>query len=351
MNELMIYGLGALLICFSIVTFMLSRLPSDVFPEDYEFKLDPFWYIVATMFIGVSVVYFTFPHLPDMIRSYSYTALVLPFLFACLIYFAYLMDIAWLSNLLTFALALAVSFMQSDDFLLFPKQLTFWQDRLAIAVLLFIASKGLTLLNGQGAIASMQFCAVMISALFLAHFNALPLFLAAIALVYLGCVLGFAFFSWPPEKLIMNHGAFAALGFIMGCFMLNCSAEFCDAPIFIAASYLFTEFFIALYNHFICRDNTPDLYMSTSYYRVSQNGQYDLGVARSVLKIMVVDIVLSLTQIVASERLAIPVFSIALNLWFLSILSGDTNPESMLSLTKLGKMAFNGLFKKDRKHK
>ena len=43
MNEAFLYGIGALLICFTAGTFFLSRIQTDVYPEDYEFKLDPFW--------------------------------------------------------------------------------------------------------------------------------------------------------------------------------------------------------------------------------------------------------------------------------------------------------------------
>lgn len=349
MNELMIYGLSALFVCFAAVVFFLSRLPTDVFPEDYEPGLDPFWYIISVMLVGASVIYFVFPNLPDMIRAYNYATIILPFILAILMYLCYLFDIAWFTNLFTFVAALIISYMQADDFQLFPKQLTLFQDRLVTAVLLFIVSKGLGLLNGQGGIASMQFCAVMIAAVFLAHFEAIPLFLAVIALVYLGSMLGFAFFSWPPEKIVMSHGAFSCFGFLMGCFMLNAATEFADAPIFIAASYLFTEVFVAFYNHVICRDKTAELYMSTSYYKISQDGQYDLSVARGILKIIVIDIVLSIIQIAASERLALVIFSVAFNLWFLSILSGNTRPSEILSLTKFGKMAVKGLLKKKDK--
>ena len=351
MNEMLVYGISSLLICFTVLTFLLSRLPTDIFPEEYELKLDPFWYVTGVMFIGATIVYFLFPTLPDMIRSYSYFSIFIPFLFAVIIYGCYLLELGWITDVITFGAALIISFTQADDFQLFPNQLTVFQDRIVVAVLLFVISKGLNLLNGQAAIASMQFCAVMISGVVLAYFNALPQFLSVIALVYLGSMISFAFFSWPPEKIIMGQGSFGALGFIMGCFMLNASSEFADAPMFIAGSYLFTELAIALYNRFICREKTAELFMNTSYYKTSQDGQYDLGVARGVLKILVIDVVLSMIQIAASERLALPVFTVALNMWFLSILSGDSKPGDIISLSKFGKMAYNGLFKKKSKKK
>ena len=349
MNEMMIYGIGALLICFTVLTFLLSRLPTNVFPENYEFKLDPFWYVSAVMLVGATAVFFLFPDLPDTVKTYHYTGILLPFVFAGVIYLCYLLDVNWLTNLLTFGAAYIISYMQPDNFQLFPAQLVPWQDKLAVAAIIFVLSKGLGLLNGIGGVASAQFCAVMVTAIILTYFGALPQFLAVIAMTYLGTMIAFAFFSWPPEKIVMSNGAFASIGFIMGCFMLDAANEFAEAPMLIAASYLVTEVLIALYNRFICHEKTDSLYMNTSYYKTSNEGIYDAGVARGILKILAIDIVLSLMQIVAYERLAIPVFAVALNLWFLSILSGDTNPEELVSLTKWGKKVVKGVFSKKKK--
>lgn len=349
MNEVMIYGIGALLVCFTVLTFLLSRLPTNIFPEDYEFKLDPFWYVTAVMLVGVTVIFFLFPDMHDTVKDYHYTGILLPFVFAAVIYLCYLLDVDWLTNVLTFGAAYIITYMQPDDFQLFPTQLAPWQDKLAVAAILFVLSKGLGLLNGIGGVASIQFCAVMVAAVVLAYFGGLPQFLAVIAMAYLGTMIAFAFFSWPPEKIVMSNGAFASIGFIMGCFMLDAANEFAEVPMLVAASYLVTEVLIALYNRFICHEKTDYLYMNTSYYKTSNDRQYEAGVARGILKILAIDVVLSLMQIVAYERLAIPVFAVALNLWFLSILSGDTNPEELVSLTKWGKKIVKGVFSKKKK--
>jgi len=351
MNEILVYGVSALLICFTVLTFLLNRLPTDIFPEDYEFKLDPFWYVFAVMFLGGTAVYFLFPTVPDMVHAYKYTDILIAFGFAVLIYFTYLLDVGLITNLVTFGAALAISYMQPDDFRLFANHLTPWQEKLAIAAIIFVISRGMGLLNGLGAIASMQFCAVMVSIVILAHFGALPHLMGALALAYLGTMIAFTFFSWPPEKIVMSHGAFSSFGFIMACFMLNGAAEFSDASMLIACSYLITEIAVALYNRFLCHDVQPELFMCTSYYKTSENGKYEAGVARGVLKILVIDIVLAMVQIAASERLALPIFAFALNLWFLSILSGDTNPNEMFSLTRLGKSAIKRVISKKKSKK
>ena len=351
MSELLVYGVGSLMICFAVLTFILYRVPNDIFPEEYEFHLDPFWYIITVMFLGCSIVYFVFPKFPDMIHPYHYLNLLLPFVFATLLYLVYIFGNEWTINLLTFGLALVICYLQPDDFQLFGDKLPPWQDKLAVAFLLFVISRGLGLLNGLPAIASMQFSAVMISGALMAYFGALPQILGVIALTLLGCMLAFCFFSWPPERLIISHGGFSSLGFIMGCFMLTSSTEFADAPMCIAASYLFTEIGISFYNHYMCRDQSDYLYMSTSYYKTSQDEQYTLGVARGILKILVINVVLSVLQIAAISRLSLIVFSFALNLWLLSILSGDTNPEDVMSLTKWSKKAIKGFFSKSQKEK
>ena len=349
MNEMITYGVSGLLICFTVLTFLLSRIQTDVFPEDYEFKLDPFWYILALMFIGTTVIYFIFPQLPDMVGKYSYLNILVPYIFAIFIYGGYLFGSSWLTNLITLIGVLTLSFMQPDDFMLFPGKLTLWQDRLVVALILFIISKGMLLLNGLGAIGSMQFSAVMISGALLAYFGALPQLLGAMALVYLGCMLAFAIFSWPPEKIIVSHGAFATFGFLMGAYMLNAATEFAEVSMIIASAFLVTEIVSALYNRYICNNKTPELFMNTSYYRISNDGEYEIGVVRGVLKIVVINVVLALVQISASDRLAMFVFSIALNFWFLSVLSGDSKPEDLVSLSRWGKNLFKSIFSKKKK--
>ena len=86
MNEILIYGISALLCCFAITTFILSRIPANVSPDSYFFKLDPFWAIVGTMFVGGLVVYHFFPEYNDMLKKYSYFDFSVPIIFAVIIY-------------------------------------------------------------------------------------------------------------------------------------------------------------------------------------------------------------------------------------------------------------------------
>lgn len=351
MNEATVYGIGALLICFTIATFFLSRMQTDIFPEDYEFRLDPFWYVTGIMFAGSIVLYFLFPQTGDTIKDYHLTDFMVPFVLAFLIYGAYLLDINWVANLLTFGAALAVSYMQPDDFILFPAYLTMFQDKFAVAFIIFILSKGLGLLNGLGAIASMQFMTVMSAIAILSYLGALPLLSGVVALALAGTMLAFCFFSWPPEKIIMSNGGFSAIGFIMGCFMLHGAVEYAEASMFISASYLIVELGKVLYDRYIYGKKFEYDFMGTAYFQISQDGKYEKGVILGILKILIVNLVLAMIQIAASERFALPMFAVALNLWFLSILSGNTKPQEILSLTKLGAKATKGIFTKKKGNK
>ena len=86
--------------------------------------------------------------------------------------------------------------------------------------------------------------------------------------------------------------------------------------------------------------------MNTSYYKTSEDGKYDLGVCRGVLKILVIDVVLTLPQIWATDQHALLIFTVLFNLWLLSILSGASKPQPMFSVAKLGLKAISGTFKK-----
>lgn len=351
MNEFLIYGIGALLICFTLATFFLSRIDADIIPENYEVQLDPFWYIWGIMLVGGGISFFLFPHLSDMVNTYSYFDVTVPFLFAGIIYFSYILDIKWLANILILGAGFIMSYTVPDTFQLFPEQLTIWQDKIVVALLIFVITKGLALLNGLGAIASMQFIMIMFLTVLLAYLGILPQILGVLALAYGGTMLAFTFFSWPPEKLVLSNGAFASLGFILSCFMLNGATEFAEAPMFVAASYLFTETGIVLYRRFITRLSDDTGYAETSYFRISQDGKYETAVVRGILKILFIDFVLALIQTASAERLAFPVFSIALNLWFLSILSGDTNPEELLSISRWGKNVVKEAWAKKKNNK
>ena len=351
MTELMTYGLSAMLACFVILTFILSRIPTDIFPEEYEFALDPFWYIIGVMFLGGSAAYFMFPHLPDMVHKLKYIQILLPFIFAVLIYFCFLFEFQLLGNLVMLGGAAIVSYMLPKDFALFPQYLTFWQDRLVTILLLFIFAKGLGLLNGIGAIASMQFATIMASIAILAHFNALPYVLGVVAFAYLGTIFAFAFFNWPPERLYISISAFEALGFIMACLMLVAAEEFAEAPICIAGAYIITEILFALYDRYINNNKTDALFMNASYFKTSQDGQYDVGVARGIIKILIINTILALTQILAKDQYALPIFAVLLDFWLLSVLSGDSKPQSMFSITKWGINSVSGLLKKDKETK
>ena len=336
MSDVAMFGFTSMLVCFVFSTYFITRAPEDFFPEEYEFSSDPIWYILAFLFVGGTGTFILFPEHMDTIKDYKIWDFILPIIFAAIIYIAYLIGNEWFSNFLIFTLAYIMCLIQPDTFILFPEHLEPWQDRLVVSAILFTITKGLGLLNGLAAIASMQFLCVMISTIALYFLGVAPSILFVMAMCYTGVMLSFAFLSWPPEKLLMNNDAWSSLGFVLGCFALNMAVECSDASIFIALSYLFTEVIMAVYNKYIANKSYEHLYMSTSYYTISNEGEEEERVVYGVLKIFIVCVLLSMAQTISIERIALPVFSVALNLWFLSILSGETKPEGFFSITKLG---------------
>ncbi len=351
MQETLKLGIGSLLICFMVVTMGLNRIRQQEYSDEYDFKQDPFWYIIGTMFAGGIAVTALMPPIADAVNTYGYFDVTVPVIMAVFIYFCYLFDAPRFTNLVTYGCALAVCCAQPDSFNLFPEHLTLWQNRLLAAFIIFTVSKGLGLLNGIGGIASMQFIAVMILAIILMYIGALPQISGAVAMVYAGAMIAFAFFSWPPEKLIMSNSAFSALGFVLGCFMLNGAVEYAEIPMFVGASYLFTETGLVFYRGLGNTDKKNAGFMRTSYFHISGGGQYDTATVFGILKIIFVDVVLAMIQTASTERLAFPMFAVALNIWFLSILSGDTKPEELLSISKWSKKAVKEVLGKKKKQK
>lgn len=142
MNEAFLYGIGALLICFTAGTFFLSRIQTDVYPEDYEFKLDPFWYVFGLLFVSGLLIFHFLPVYYDTVKDYGYTDFTVPFALAALLYFSYLLDVSWLTWAITAGASLLISFMQPDDFRLFPEYLSPTEDKIAVAAILIAISKG-----------------------------------------------------------------------------------------------------------------------------------------------------------------------------------------------------------------
>lgn len=347
MTELMSYGLTALFGCFLVLTLLLNRLQTDIFPEEYEFALDPFWYILGIMFLGGTAVYFLFPTLPDMVHQLKYIQIVLPFIFALFVYLCFLFEFDTVGNIVLLGASIVMSYMLPQDFALAPQHLALWQDRLLTAAIVFIFSKGLGLLNGIGSIAAMQFSAIMIVIAVLAHLGALPYLFGAIALAYFGAMLAFVFFNWPPEKMYLSNYAFEAIGFIMASFMLCAAQEFAEMPVCIAGAYIVTEILFALYDRYISYHKTDALYMNTSYYQTSHDGDYDIGVCRGIMKLLFINGVLAIVQILASQQYALFIFAVLLNFWLLSIMSGKTEAQ-VFSITKWGFRSVSGLLKKNK---
>jgi hypothetical protein len=346
MEDFIFYSIVTLLSCFSVAYFLLNRIDDEIIPESYELGLDPFWPILGTMFIGGIFAFHFYPTNFDMIFNYSHITFIFPIVFAVVMYLCYLLELDLAFNLLLFIGGLIASYMAPDDYMLFPKMPYMFLDKLAIATIIFVISKGFTLLNGLPAISSMQCLAILLSIFLLSYFGVLPQVLAVVAMAYFGAIIAFSFFSWPPEKLILSQGAYTVLGFVIACLMFNSSVEYAESSMLVAASYLITEILVFMYNRIILGMKKSWGFMNTSYFNISNEGEYANEVISGVGKILIVNIVLSVAQIYCPSRVAFPVFSIFTNFWFLSILSGDAKPIQFLSITRIGGAALGNIFKK-----
>lgn len=335
MNYFLIFGISTLFICFTVATFFLSRIPQGVYPDDYVFKLDPFWYIWSIMLFGALGVYTFFPEQLDKIKNYGYLGILLPFVLSGIIYFCYLLGMKYITSIAIFLASLCMSFIQPDSFCII-EDIPYVADRLIVALIMFTIAKGLGLINGLGAISSMQFIAVMIVSIALAHFGAAPQLLAMIASAYLGVMLAFVFFSFPPEKLIITIGGFSAIGFLMACFMLDMAVEYSEVSMMIASAYLLTEVGTSLYNRLVLNEKYEQSFLYTSYYKISNSGEYENHVIYGVFKIFLINIVLAVMQVMSSERIALLVFAITINIWMLSVIAGESKISDVFSITKWG---------------
>lgn len=352
MSDFLFYSVVVLLGCFSLAYYLLNRIDADLIPEQYELSLDPFWPIYCTMLVGGICAFSFYPQIFDAIFDYNYITFIVPLAFALLIYIFYLFEFDMVANLLIFSGGLLVAYMAPENFMLFPQIPYIFLDKLSIAAIIFVIAKSFVLLNGLPAVSAVQYSTILLSIFVLAYFGHLPQILAVVAIAYLGVMIAFTFFSWPPEKLILSQGAYCSLGFILACLMFNASVEYAESSMFVAASYLITELLVFIYNRFLLGIKKSWGFMNTLYFKISKEGEFTNEVLSGLCKIMLVNIVLSVAQVYCPSRIAFPMFSIFTNLWFLSILSGDAKPIQFLSITRIGGTALGYIFKnKTKKNK
>ena len=347
MNEVIFYGMMVMLICFGVATFFLSRIPSEIFDDEYDVGLDPLLPVFGSMLLGAIGVLFFFNEQADAINDYGYWDFILPFILGGLIYFCYMLNIGMITNIVIFASALLMSFIQPDDFYLELGELSVWQERIVIAIVIFIITKGLSLLNGLGGVGALQVLAVLIVGTIMAYFGALPILLGYVALAYCGAIGAFLSFSFPPEKLVITNGGWGAIGFVLASFMLYGCTEQAEVSMIIACSYLFTEVGIALYNRVILNKKRELGYMYTYYWEIANEDEYDKPVVIGVMKIFFIDMLLALFQLVAYERIALLVFAFAINLWMLQVLKGEAEPLRFFSITRWSANKVKGIFRGD----
>ncbi len=348
MNEVILYGIGVMLICFCITTFFLSRIPYDIYSNNYDKELDPLLPVLGTMLFGGLSVFFLFNNGYDAIKDYSFLDFVLPFVFGGLIYFCYLLDIGFITNIVILICSLIMAFIQPDDFSLELKNLSIWQERIIVALIMYVITKGMSILNGLGGIASMQVMAVNAVLVVLAYLGAVPLLLAYVGIAYFGVMLAFISFSWPNEKLVITNGGWNAIGFVMASLMLFASVERSEISMLIAVSYLFVEVCMVIYNKIFLNEKREQPYMYSSYYKISNEGEYENYVVYGVMKIFFIDAVLATFQVVAQERIALLTFAVAVNLWLLQVLKGEAKPIGFFSVTKWGVKTLKGAFKDNK---
>lgn len=351
MSDFVFYSVIVLLSCFSIAYYCLNKIDADLIPESYELSLDPFWSIWGTMLVGGCLAFHFYPDNFDMIMIYKYTTFIIPLFFALLVYICYLFEQDLLSNVLMFIGGLVVSYMAPDDYMLFPEIPYLILDKILIAVIIFVIAKSFMLLNGLPGVASIQALTILLSIFLLSYFGALPQVLAVVAMAYFGAIIAFAFFSWPPEKLILSQGAFSALGFIIVCLMFDASVEYAESSMLVASSYLITELLVFIYNRYLLGIKKTWGFMNTIYFKLSNEGEFTNAILSALYKIMIVNIILSIAQIYCYSRIAFPIFSVLANFWFLAILAGEAEPLRILSISRMGVSIFGGLLRKKQNNK
>ena len=77
MNQVVIFGIIAMLVCFGVANFFLSRIPSDIYNNEYDKDLDPLLPVFGTMLLGGLGVFLFSSSQYDNIKNYNFMDFVL----------------------------------------------------------------------------------------------------------------------------------------------------------------------------------------------------------------------------------------------------------------------------------
>lgn len=330
---LMIFAFGAGIFLSSyLLTLLIGNILSiknDILLP-YQLKKDPYIYIFILIFTFFCVAYLLSYFFNDAIITPSFLWLGISFLFSGLIYFLFLLETDNLLNIGIVVFSLSAAFLFADKNILttsFPAP--WWLSSLGIGLIVSIITLGSRVLAGITGIFSLVMSILSLGLFSIACLGGIPSYLGLMAMVMFGvfsCVFQFNRFQL---HLRINEGAMMSATFLFCMLLLGGVNELAGPSMLILSAYIIVEFLWSLCAQYILRKKETDLCFNTVYFTSLQKG-VDLYVLYSlVLKVCIVNMVLSGFQLYAQNTFTLPILAFLIDFWLLSKLNNAGQEKTL----------------------
>lgn len=305
---------GAYLLSAVVMKYLSSQ---DIMGQEYSFKDDPFLYLWTMMSAVFAAVYAFMPQMHDTLIALKLSYLIVPVLCSAVIYVAYLLEIRWLFYLAVLLSSCAAVLVYPYDWFLLGSHLPyFWLDKLLAVLIVFLLCALVPFLNGLRGHFSVFAVSVLTGVFVLSLCGGVPLFLGILSVIWAGLWTGFFQFNIFSYKIELNDGAATAAMFMISCLLLYCSAEYASASVLILLIYYVAEICWSIVHHFMKASSTDELSENSAYYIAFENyGDNLFAAAVSIIKINLINIVISAFQLFSPNFFALPLLTFIINLW------------------------------------
>lgn len=298
----------------------LSFRKNDALETQYSFKHDSWIMMFLITALGFMAIELFSPDYADFIVKFGLMNVAVWFLAAAMIYVVFLLEVDSWTALTLFLAAVAVTAMLPTDCFVFGGILPFWIDRAVAVVMIMLFAFGFSLLNGIDGILPIQAFGSALGLAGLGFIGGIPVVLGFMGAYFAGVWFGYLNFNFYPSKIRINDGAALCGGFIFACLFLQSAAELAGSSILILAMFVLVDIIWLVVNRYLLNHRTQSLYENTGYWAVYLRGIDISLIEFGVAKILIINVVLALFQLYASNEFSLPIFAFIINVWFLHVM-------------------------------
>lgn len=331
---LMIFAFGTVIFLLSyVLTRFIGHLLSiqdDAFIP-YQFKKDPYIYIFLMFAMLICAVYFLPPYFKDAIYPPHFIWLGTSFVFAGLIYFLFLLETDKLLDVSIVIFSILSTFLFADKSALADlAPVPWWLFALGVGLTVSLITLGSRVLAGLTGVFSLVMSMLTFGLFLVACFGGIPIYLGLMSMAMFGAFVCIFQFNAFQLHLKINEGAMMSATFLVCMLLLGGVNELAGPSMLILPLYIIAELLWSLCAQYILRRKETDLCFNAVYWSAFQKSANIGLIYTIILKICIINIVLSCFQLYAQNAFTLPLLALIINFWLLSKLNVAGQEESTL---------------------